>query len=213
MNADASCWDKDYRRRGKLWGGAMHNIPPIGLDSRVLELGSGNGKSFSALISRGISVTAIDFSPSAARMSHYIAMQIGTGAVAIADARQLPFSAGAFDAVIAIHIIGHMCEKDRERIAKESMRVLRDDGMLWFSGFACEDLRFGKGNLVEPQTFERANGTITHYFSEPEVQELFCGLTPVKIATERWMMRVRGTDHIRAEIMGIFKKSAGNPRP
>jgi hypothetical protein len=112
--------------------------------------------------------------------------------------------------VIAIHIIGHMCENDRERIAKESMRVLKEDGMLWFSGFACEDLRFGKGRLVEPQTFEHANGTVTHYFSEPEVQELFYGLAPIKVATERWMMRVRGTDHIRAEITGIFKKNAEN---
>lgn len=209
MNSDASRWDKDYGRRGKLWGGAVHNLPSIGPGSRVLELGCGNGKSFSALASRGLTVTAIDFSPRAALMSHRVALQSGTGAVAIADARQLPFSAGTFDAVIAIHIIGHMCEKDRERIAKESMRVLSEDGMLWFSGFACDDLRFGKGMLVEPQTFERANGTITHYFSEPEVQELFYGLAPVKVTTEHWMMRVRGTDHVRAEITGLFKKSAG----
>ena len=210
MNSDASCWDKDYGLRGKLWGGAVHNLPTIGVGSRVLELGSGNGKSFSALTSRGLAVTAIDFSPRAALMSHHVALQAGAGAVAIADARQLPFSAGTFDAVIAIHIIGHMCENDRERIVNESMRVLKEEGVLWFSGFACEDLRFGKGRLVEPQTFERANGTVTHYFSEKEVQELFYGLAPIKVTTERWMMRVRGKDHIRAEITGIFKKSAGN---
>jgi len=207
MNSDASYWDKDYGRRGKLWGGAVHNLPPIASGSHVLELGCGNGKTFSALTSRGLAVTAIDFSPRAALMSHRVALQSGTGAVAIADARQLPFLAGAFDAVIAIHIIGHMCEKDRERIAKESMRVLREDGMLWFSGFACEDLRFRKGKRVEPQTFERANGTVTHYFSEPEVQSLFPLLEPVNITTERWTMRVRGKDHIRAEVVGVFKKT------
>jgi ubiquinone/menaquinone biosynthesis C-methylase UbiE len=211
MHSEASCWDKDYGRRGQLWGGAVHNLPSISPGSRVLELGCGNGKTFFALTSRGLEVTAIDFSPHAVLMSHRVALQSGTGEVAIADARELPFFSGTFDAVIAMHIIGHMYEKDRERIVKEASRVLREDGIICFYGFSCEDLRFGKGRLVEPQTFERANGTITHYFTEPEVQELFSGLAPVQVATERWTMRVRGKEHIRAEITGIFKKSTGEP--
>jgi len=210
MNSDASCWDNDYGQRGRLWGGAVHNLPPIGSGSRVLELGCGNGKTFSALASRGLAVTAIDFSSRAAMMSHRLALHTGTGEVAIADARQLPFSTGTFDAVIAFHVIGHMCKEDRARIAIESTRVLRQNGMLWFSGFARDELRSGKGRQVEPQTFERANGTVTHYFTEPEVEVLFSGLVPVKVATERWTMRVRGKDHVRAEVVGIFsKKSAG----
>jgi len=211
MNSDASCWDNNYRQRGRLWGGAVHNLPPIDSGSRVLELGCGNGKILFALASRGLAVTAIDFSSRAAMMSHRVAQHTGTGEVAIADARQLPFSTGTFDAVIAIHIIGHMYEEDRARIAMESTRVLREDGMLWFSGFACDDLRSGKGRQVEPQTFERANGTVTHYFTEPEVQELFSGLVPVKVATEGWTMRVRGKEHLRAEITGIFKKAPDIP--
>jgi SAM-dependent methyltransferase len=211
MTSDAIYWDNDYGQRGRLWGGAVHNLPSIGSGSRVLELGCGNGKTFSALTSKGLAVTAIDFSASAAMMSHRVALRNGTGEIAIADARQMPFLAGTFDAVIAFHVIGHMCEDDRARTATESMRVLRQNGTLWFSGFACDDLRFGKGRQVEPQTFERANGTVTHYFTEPEIQDLFSGLTPVKVATERWTMRVRGEDHIRAEITGIFKKSAADP--
>ena len=207
MNADASCWDKDYGRRGKLWGGAVHNLPTIGVGSRVLELGCGNGKSFFALTSQGLAVTAIDFSPRAALMSHRVALHAGTGAVAIADARELPFVKESFDAVIAVHVLGHMYEKDRARIAGESSRVLKEGGTLWFSGFSCEDLRHGKGREVEPHTFERANGTATHYFTEPEVQSLYPLLQPVKIETERWTMRVRGKDHIRAEVVGIFKKA------
>jgi len=211
MNSDASCWDNDYGLRGQLWGGAVYNLPPIGSGSRVLELGCGNGKTFSALVSHGLAVTAIDFSSRAAMMSRRVALHSGTGEVAIADARQLPFSAGTFDAVIAFHIIGHMCEEDRAHIATESTRVLGLNGMLWFSGFACDDLRFGKGLEMEPQTFERANGTVTHYFTEPEVQVLFSGLEPVKVTTERWTMRVRGKDHVRAEVTGIFKKPQLQP--
>ena len=209
MNSDASCWDNDYGQRGRLWGGAVHNLPHIGSGSRVLELGCGNGKTLSALASQGLAVTAIDFSSRAATMSHRVALHTGTGEVAIADARQLPFSTGTFDAVIAFHIIGHMYEEDRARIAMESTQVLRQDGMLWFSGFARDDLRSGMGMQVEPPTFERANGTVTHYFTEPEVQDLFSGLAPVQVATERWTIRVRGKEHLRAEITGIFLKSAG----
>jgi ubiquinone/menaquinone biosynthesis C-methylase UbiE len=184
----------------------VHNLPVIGSGSRVLELGCGNGKTFAALRGRGLAVTAIDFSSRAATMAKRVEHQTGTGEVLVADARKLPFFSGAFDAVIAFHIIGHMCGEDREHIATESTRVLRRNGMLWFSGFACDDLRAGRGRQVEPQTFARANGTITHYFTEPEVKALFSGLEPVKVATERWTMRVRGKDHVRAEITGIFKK-------
>ncbi len=206
LNTNSDFWDNDYKQRGKLWGGAVHPLLGIPPDSHVLELGCGNGKTLANLVNRGINVTAVDFSPRAATMSRQVAQHAGTGNVAVADARTLPFSPGSFDNIIAFHVIGHAYEKDRARIAREISRVIRKNGLFWFSDFSIEDMRAGEGMVVEPQTFKRGTGICTHYFTEPEAKALFSDLTLMNMTTRRWAMRVRGKDHIRAEIIAVFQK-------
>jgi hypothetical protein len=48
---------------------------------------------------------------------------------------------------------------------------------------------------------------LTHYFSENEVGELFCGLRPLSIGTHCWKMRVKGINLVRAEVEAVFLKS------
>jgi len=208
MNSDASCWDKDYGRRGKLWGGSVNYLLTIPPDSQVLELGCGNGKTLTHLVSRGLLVTAVDFSPHAATLSREVVQRAGTGDVAVADARLLPFTSGSFQDCLAFHVIGHGIEHDRAKIAREASRVLMDRGVLWFSEFSTEDMRAETGSRVEPQTYTRGTGICTHYFTEPEVKALFYDLTCEHLETRRWAMRVRGQKHIRAEIVGIFRKES-----
>lgn len=208
LNTSPDYWNHDYKRRGRLWGGAVHHLISIPPDSQVLELGCGNGKTLASLVNRGINVTAVDFSLHAATMSRQVAQHAGTGNVAVADARTLPFSPCSFDDIIAFHVIGHAYEKDRARIAREISRVLRKNGLLWFSDFSTEDMRAGEGTVVEPQTFKRGTGISTHYFTEPEAKALFSDLTLTNMITRRWTMRVRGKVHIRAEIVAVFQKTA-----
>ena len=99
-----------------LWGGATHHLPDLPLHSRVLELGCGNGKTLFAMIQRGWDVTAIDFAPRAVMFSRGIVAGASHGHVMVADARFPPFRNNSFDAVFALHVIGHMHETDRERI-------------------------------------------------------------------------------------------------
>ena len=206
MNTDADCWDTDYKQRGQLWGGAVHHLLGIPPDSQVLELGCGNGKTLTKLVNRGVDVTAVDFSFCAASLSRQVAQHAGTGDVAVADARTLPFSSGSFNDIIAFHVIGHAYENDRVQIAREILRLLSNKGLLWFSEFSTEDMRSDVGTMVEPQTCKRGTGICTHYFTEPEVKSLFWGLSLVNMTTRRWAMRVRGKDHIRAEVVAVFEK-------
>jgi len=201
-------WEQDYTTRGKLWGGSVNPLLSIPPDSQVLELGCGNGKTLAHLVSRGFMVTAVDFSPRATTLSREVVRRAGTGDVAVADARLLPFTSGSFHDCLAFHVIGHGTEQDRAKIAREASRVLTDRGVLWFSEFSTEDMRAGTGTCVEPQTYRRGTGICTHYFTEPEVRMLFCDLTCEQIGTRRWTMRVRGKDHIRAEIVAVFRKES-----
>jgi len=199
-------WENDYSRRGRVWGGAVHNLPPFHPGLHVLELGCGNGKTFSALTEKTCKVVGIDFSSSAAILCKSSASKTSCGEIAIADIQHLPFADTSFDAVIAFHVIGHLPAAGRVRCADESARVLRVGGTLYFSGFSGEDFRAGTGCETEPGTFERKNGIATHYFNEEEVQALFPALQPGECVTRRWTMTVRGRPFPRAEIAAVFTK-------
>ena len=199
-------WDADYQRKGRLYGGTPHNVPPLPPGSRVLELGCGNGRLLAAMLHRDWLVTAIDFSSRAAVLARSAAQE-GSGAdIAIADAVSLPFGSGSFDGIAAFHIIGHGKIPEREAIAREIIRVLSPGGQLWFTDFSIHDFRAGTGRETEPGTFLRGNGVQTHYFTEKEVETLFSGLLRESIRVTEWSLRVRGTEYRRSEISAVFKK-------
>jgi MPBQ/MSBQ methyltransferase len=202
----SAAWEKEYQGKGAVWGGAVHHLPVLPPGSRVLELGCGNGKTLSAMLQRGWDVTAIDFSVRAVLMSRKDSGMPGNGDVCVADARNLPFARDRFDAVVAVHLFSHLDNQDRARAAAEAVRVVKPEGILYFSGFSAEDFRAAKGSIVEEGTVMRGSGICTHYFCEPEIRDLFRTLTLQAITTRRWSMRVSGQDLPRAEIQATFVK-------
>jgi len=206
MVAGTGAWEEDYTRRGKLWSGVTNDLPELSSGSRVLELGCGNGKTLSYMIQRGWDVTAIDFSGKAVAFSRNVLKGSSTADVMVADARCIPLKSNSFDAVFAIHMIGHVHEPDRQEIAREVTRTLKPGGFLYFCDFSTGDFRFGKGHETETSTFKRGTNIITHYFSLQEVIDLFPKLSQGSITLHQWPMRVRGKDLVRLEIKGIFSK-------
>lgn len=199
-------WEEDYSRRGLLWGGATHDLPLLPMGSRVLELGCGNGKTLLTMIQRGWEVTALDISPRAVALSRERCRSSSDGDFIIADSSVLPFKNTTFDAVFAVHLMGHLPEPDRKRVPYGLFPTLRPGGIIFFSDFSMEDFRYGSGCELEPATFRRGTGIITHYFSRQEVLDLFSLFTPVSVSIQRWKMRVRGKDLVRSEIKGIFTR-------
>ena len=206
MVPDSGAWEEDYTRRGMLWGGVTPDLPDLPSRSRVLEIGSGNGKTLRAMIQRGWDVTAIDFSPRAVTLSREIIRRASHGHIMVADARFPPFLNDSFDAVFAWHIIGHMYEPDREQITCTLPSILKPGGILIFSDFSTNDFRFGKGDETETATFRRGPGIITHYFNRDEVIDLFSKLAPVSISVHEWPMQVLGSILVRSEIHAIFTR-------
>lgn len=215
-------WDLFYSRRGRSWGGVTRDIPELPCGSRVLELGCGSGKTIRGMIGRGWHIVAIDVSQRAVMLtrsirdeetatrsggvrsisSKYIA---GDVELVTADGRLLPFRDGAFDAVFAFHVVGHLVGPQRYAMAEEIKRATRVGGLVFFRGFSFDDLR-ARGDEIEERTFIRGDGTITHYFTDEEVLDLFKPLLNISINTVRWSMRVGGVDLIRSEIRAAFRK-------
>ena len=206
MVPDSGAWEEDYTRRGMLWSGVIHDLPDLPSGSRVLELGCGNGKTLFAMIQRGWDVTAIDFSSRAVTLSRQVVGGASHGHVMVADARRPPFKNASFDAVFAMHVIGHLHEPDREQITNTLPQILKPGGILFFTDFSTKDFRFGKGDETETATFRRGPGIITHYFTREEVIDLFSKLTPVSISVHQWPMRVLGSTLVRSEIHATFTR-------
>jgi SAM-dependent methyltransferase len=201
-NPHTKAWDQDYARRGRLWGGGVKDLPVLPEGSSILELGSGDGKTLCALPG-GCRVVGLDVSLQALLLASQVRADAN---LILADAGYLPLRKESFDAVFAFHVTGHLLAADRQALAADAARVLVPGGRLFFRDFCDQDVRAGQGVEVEPGTFQRGSGVVTHYFTEDEVMELFCSLRPACIGTHCWKMRVKGVDHLRAEVEAVFLK-------
>ena len=195
-------WDRDYARRGRVWGGSVRDLPALPEGSLVLEMGCGDGKTLS-IMPPSWRVTAIDISMQALLLARQARPDAG---LLLADGCRLPLQSDGFDAVFAFHVAGHLLQAERQSLGKEAARVLRPGGWLFFRDFSREDMRMGQGEEVEEATFRRGSGIITHYFEEGEVAAMFSGLEMDLIRTQRWSLRIRGENLLRSEVEAVLVK-------
>jgi len=196
-------WDRDYARRGRVWGGSVKDLPALPDGSLVLEMGCGDGKTLS-IMPASWRIAAVDISFQALLLARQARPDAG---LLLADVCRLPFQSESFDAALAFHVAGHLFLDQRLALAKEAARVLRPGGRLFFRDFSREDMRMGQGEEVEEATFRRGSGIITHYFREEEVAAMFSGLEMDLIRTQRWSMRIRGEKLLRSEVEAVLVKS------
>lgn len=191
----SSGWDADYKSRGARWGGDAGELPFLPAGARVLECGCGNGKTLSAMLSRGWNAVGADISLEAVKLSNNSV---------VADVKGLPFLDDSFDAVFCWHLFGHLLSEERRLAATEIFRVVKPLGCIFFKGFSRNDLRYGKGEEIEEHTFLKGDGIFTHYFDECSLREVF---GDGEIYVVSWNMRVRGENYLREELCGIFRKN------
>jgi ubiquinone/menaquinone biosynthesis C-methylase UbiE len=96
---------------------------------RVLDVAAGNGNAALAAARRGCAVTATDYVPALLDRARARAEADGVPLdVRVADAEDLPFEDGSFDA--ALSTVGVMFTPDPERAAAELVRVVRRGGRI-----------------------------------------------------------------------------------
>lgn len=97
--------------------------------SRALDVAAGNGNITLALARRSVQVTSTDFVEALLERSRARAVAEGFDIdYRVADAEQLPFEDGEFDAVVST--FGVMFTPNQERSARELMRVCRSGGRI-----------------------------------------------------------------------------------
>lgn len=202
-------WEESYRRQGRLYGGVrLDKLSAAWLDAdpqrarlRWLDAGCGDGKGTVPLAARVHDVVAADDAIWALRRTReaFTAASASAPPLARADARAWPFRDGAFGAVRAFHLIGHVRADDRARALAEIHRLLAPGGTLLWTEFGTGDFRCGKGEEVEPLTFRRGFGIETHYFTADEMTRLAeaAGFVVSAPQPETFTVRYGGVDRPR----------------
>lgn len=97
--------------------------------SRLLDLGCGLGRHALLFAASGFDVDAIDLSPSAVESLRRLAQERGLAVRAqVGDTHNLPYPDGAFDAVLAYHVISHTDSEGILAVVAEIKRVLAPGG-------------------------------------------------------------------------------------
>lgn len=102
-------------------------------DGHILEIGCGPGRLLEAIDEAGSAaeIVGVDLSPFQLEHAHARnTTTLSPTRTLHADAAQLPFETGSFDAAVASHVIGHVPRAAAEGILEEAYRVVRPGGRL-----------------------------------------------------------------------------------
>jgi SAM-dependent methyltransferase len=142
---------REYVPAGKEAG-----LLPLVENARVLEIGFGGAKLLEALRDRGNEVYGVDASQNLVEQARAKGFE-HVHMVDISDA-PMPFEDDLFDAVYAYEVFEHLTNP--HRMFAEVRRVLRKDGLLFFSVPAQEiDMGYGvnRHTFVYPGLLEKSN--------------------------------------------------------
>ncbi|MDD1725077.1 MAG: class I SAM-dependent methyltransferase [Methanospirillum sp.] len=183
--------------KGRLWGNSPLEETAGTGEGVFLDLGCGDGKNLRRALTPGKFLIGIDFSLEAILLCKKDPCLLDILFIC-ADARYLPLKNQVADSADAHHLIGHLEKQDRDRVAGEISRVLCPKGRLVVTVFGREDLRYGKGNEIEPGTFMKGTGILVHFFTHDELVSLFTCLICISGVMRTWQMQVRGKQVHRA---------------
>ena len=187
--------DENNRMFIQLYDYAASQIPLDGL--KVLEVGSGRGggASFIARYYNPKSMTGLDYSPSAVKLSNSVHREVSNLDFVEGDAENLPFEDNEFDAVINVE--SSHCYGNMRSFIKEVHRILKKGGH-----FSWVDLR-GKDMIDETEAvFKESNLKCIHEQSiTPQVVSALDEIHDQKIE----MISL----HVPKFVQGAFKDFAG----
>ncbi|CAN5438582.1 class I SAM-dependent methyltransferase [soil metagenome] len=149
---------------------------------RLLELGCGQGRDTIFFASKGLDIHALDSSIIAIENLHKNFREKNISIdLKHFDARQgIPFSNNFFDAIYA-HMFFNMRLTDEELkfLFIESNRVLKNNGMLYFSVRSDKDAQYNKGKRINDNIYE-INGFQIRFFAKSQIRSFLADNFEIK---------------------------------
>jgi 2-polyprenyl-3-methyl-5-hydroxy-6-metoxy-1,4-benzoquinol methylase len=174
---------------------------------RVLDVATGPGYVAAAAAVRGADVVGVDVAAEMVALARTLRPELEFRR---ADAEQLPFAEGSFDAVLANFLIPHVGRP--ERVAADLVRVLRPDGTLALTTWDVPERARLLGVLVDAAAEVNApvpahippGPPFFRFSDESELVRLLgdAGLGDVVVRTVRFSYGVAGGDELWDGLMG-----------
>jgi ubiquinone/menaquinone biosynthesis C-methylase UbiE len=168
----------------------------------LLEIGCGMGFDSLEFLKRGVRVTATDLTANAVRLAqrHFELEGVIAEEVRAANALDLPFADGTFDAVWAngvLHATG-----DTQRAIREARRVLKPGGRALICHFYRKPSwmyllhRYGRQNIE----FEQEDPPVNSFYTEAEILAMFTGFRIESATQEHYRALPVRRDGVKAAL-------------
>jgi SAM-dependent methyltransferase len=172
-------WEGRYREEGKIWGDTPSRTAIYACEffrkanaQNILVPGSGYGRNAGAFSAQGFSVTGIEISPEAVKLAQRDCPGITFHLGSVLD---MPFDDEEYDGIYCFNVLHLLLKRERALFLRKCIGQLRKGGMMFFVVFSDREPSFGKGPMVEENTFESKPGRAVHYYSEEDLIAEFTG--------------------------------------
>jgi SAM-dependent methyltransferase len=177
-------WDTRYKAEGKIWGEqpsvtAVHALEIFQKENvkKLLVPGSGYGRNTRFFAKAGLTVTGVEISFEACKMAMTYDPDTRVYNRSVLDMSFLP---AKFDGMYCFNVLHLFREADRRRFIRQCEIRTKKLHPMFFTVFSEKEESFGKGEAVEPNTYESKPGRPVHYFSESDLKEHFKGMEVVE---------------------------------
>ena len=200
-------WNDSYLKKGQQWRGHFdfsRHIEHLNLEGEILELGSGDGNTASQMLKLTSKITCLDIAESSFQVLPIKDMLVRK---MVGDARSLPLKSNSYSKILCRHVLTHARHGDEMLIMKEINRLLSANGTVLIEAFTPNDMRHGKGEKIEPDTFLRGDNLIWRFYTEAELKELIekAGLKIQQIEVLARTVRHDGVEHQRESVVVIAR--------
>jgi len=193
-------WDKVYSNDSSFFGEEPSNFALICYEDfikyrvkRLLELGCGQGRDTIFFATNGLDVHAIDSSKVAIENIYQKIREkkISLYLKHFQARRDLPFGNSYFDAIYS-HMFYNMSFTDEELkpLFIDSSRVLKNNGLFYFSVRSDKDVLYNKGKKVGSNIYE-INGFQIRFFTKPQIKSFLSDYFEIKKIMESYEEPVR----------------------
>lgn len=167
-------WEKIYKEKGIVQKPVLRLVKEAAALfekrklKRILDHGFGTGRHTILLAKKGFEVYGIEMSPEAIKITRQRLKKLGLKAhLEKSNAKSLPYKRNFFDAVVSTFVLTHGMKKDHSKAFSEIRRVLRKSGILVMTLLSSNDIFYGQGTEIEPNTFigiPDSDGDVPHHF-------------------------------------------------
>ncbi len=193
LDAQQQQWQDSFREMPEMFGSEASE-PAIKAaelfkkegKTKILELGSGQGRDTLYFARNGFTVYALDYSTEGLEAVNHRARELGLShliAAKVHDVRNpLPFADETFDACFS-HMLFCMALRtpELEFLSNEIRRVLKPAGLNFYTVRNTADAHYQTGIHRGEDLWEIAGGFIVHFFGREKVKHLAKGYEIVSI--------------------------------